>query len=142
MNRDATAGDLWGQEIERALGGDRTGALALWREVAAGRNDPEVLQWLQQVAHRILAADAVANPGARAGAIMRAAGLGGKLDKHRDLRRHLDVLRSFEDLDTGRSATRAELEQYAVDLGLVSDEADVRSIVDRELAKLPVPDKP
>ena len=142
MNRDTTAGDLWGQEIERALSGDRTDALALWREVAAGRHEPEVLQWLQQVAHRILAADAVADPGARAGAIMRAAGLGGKLDKHRDLREKLDVLRRFENLDTGRPATRAELEQYAVDLGLVSDEADARSIVDRELAKLPVPDKP
>lgn len=102
------------RDAMRALKGDRAAALEMWKLVSAGSTDPAVRVWLREVAHGVLEADA--EPAKeRPGAVLRAVGLSGVIDKHRAVREAAQTWRSFENLDGGRGPT---LDQMAAELGV------------------------
>jgi len=117
------------QQTCLAIDGDRNASLALWSLVAAGSVDQETLLWLRCVAEKVLAADGLEDRRRRPDAVLSAVGLAGPRDKYRELRRRASVLQDFGE-------TRDSIATALVDAGLVDADADVRSILDRELRKL------
>lgn len=125
------------QRYQMALDGDRTSARLMWKQVAEGAWDLESIDWMVQIAKRVLAADQ-AKGSARANGMLKAVCLVGKLERRRDRRTHLEVLESFEDLTKpGTKLSRAQIEQDLERSGLGAGEAvDARSLLDRELQKV------
>lgn len=112
-----------------AIDGDRHASLAMWAAVAADDFNRETRLWLRTVAERLLAADEIEDRRRRPDAVLAAVGLAGNRDKHRALREHASVLEEL-------GATRDRIAAALVAGGLVDADADVRSILDRELRKV------
>lgn len=131
--------------VQLAMDGDRDSAILMWQvvneAVAKGKMDCDTRIWLSHVIDALLDAETKEAGVLRDRGIVRAVGLEGKRDKHRDLRRVLDVFISFENLDEEqpRSMRRKQMIAALRNWGLVSDEMEdyeVGKLIDRELAKL------
>jgi hypothetical protein len=86
-------------QLERALAGDRTEALELWKRVAAGHlDDADVRAFLGEVAHRVVKADKW-DAQRRSEGLRIALFLEGKLDHDRALREEtrLELVEIFSD---------------------------------------------
>lgn len=81
-----------------AMDGDRRSNVLMWERVARGEPfDQDVRMWLKHTAENLI--DAESKPaagGLRDRAIVRALGLEGNADKHRELRELVTVMRGFE----------------------------------------------
>lgn len=117
------------KEFSDALDGDRASALAMWRSVADGNNDPEALAWIQHVARRLLEADK-SKQAARTAAIVAAVGLAGSNTKARD-----DLIETWLLLDPDMS--EREMWQRLADAGLAGacDSGPVPSAVRQAVRK-------
>lgn len=74
-----------------AMDGDRRASLQKWEQVARGEFTSEVRLWLQHVAEGVVDAESKPAGRLRDSAIVRAAGLAGNVDKHRELREFVSV---------------------------------------------------
>lgn len=92
--------ELTGEEFTRdgqlALDGDRHASVDMWARVAKGEFDFELRGWLQHVATAVVDAESKDAGRQRDAALVRALGLAGKGDKHRDLREFVSALHDFE----------------------------------------------
>ena len=86
-------------EVWPALDGDRHASLKLWEQVAAGNLDSDVVYWLQQLANAVVDAESKDVGRLRDSAIIRAVGLAGKKDPHRELRRLVQTVEGFDPKD-------------------------------------------
>jgi hypothetical protein len=81
-----------------AMDGDRRSNVLMWERVARGEPfDQDVCVWLKHTAENLI--DAESKPaagGLRDRAIVRALGLEGNADKHRELRELVYVMRNFD----------------------------------------------
>jgi len=100
--------------LQDALDGDRTSALALWRQVAEDPNDEESVTWVRAVAQRLLEADE-ADRKRRQMAIVEAVGLAGYEDRARALREKIEIIQDFENLDRKAPPARGEESQALFD---------------------------
>lgn len=136
------------QQTARAIDGDRRSTVAMLERVARGEFDTEVRAWLQHVAEALLDAESkLAEGGLRDRAIVRAVGLEGFEDKHRELRMLVKAYRDLPPLDSkGKPlpVKRAELIAAArteTSLGHRPDrysrltDAELGKIIDAELRK-------
>lgn len=88
----ATAGAAIDLTTQQAIDGDRRASLQMWAKVAAGTLDADVAVWLRHVAEGLLDAESKPAGRLRDSAIVRALGLAGNIDKHRELREYVSVL--------------------------------------------------
>lgn len=131
----------------------RTEALTMWRQVAAGYfDDIETLEWLQEVAKRILVADSdpkKLGSNYRVYEITRAVGLAQKEDKNAELRRYIEMSEGFFPLEekngemVDRSFRRGEEMKLLIEMArsqqLVPEEAsdpEVRKRIERILKSI------
>ena len=139
------------QETQQAIDGDRDASLALWKRVARGELNADVRVWLQHVADAVL--DAESKPGGRNrdSAIVRAVGLFGKIDKHRELRKFVSICEELgltrkeivAAIRTGRPKASAptlifvdfDPSPYSDDRNSEFTDDEVGDLIDRELAK-------
>lgn len=54
----------------------------MWSKVLVGRLDAETVEWLSEVAERVLAAERLTVPNDRSGALVSATGISGRADAH------------------------------------------------------------
>ena len=130
----------------QALDGDRTASVTMWSMVAGGVFDADVQYWLQQVAANLLDAESKDAGTLRDRAIVRAVGLEGKTDRHRDLREYAWTMKAFG--ANRQSSIEAIANPTELDLKLWPwrafyrghDPIALAKLIDRELAKLPKPE--
>lgn len=132
-------------ETCKAIDGDRRASLAMFERVAKGDFSLEVTSWLQQVANAVLDAESKPASRNRDSAVMRALGLAGNVDKHRELREFVSVLRDFGcDRPARVRAAKSGVPPVGIEV-FVSydpstykgmDEADLVKLIDAELAKI------
>ena len=81
-----------------AMDGDRRSSILMWERVARGDVfDTDIQMWLNHVAQNLLDAESKpATGGLRDRAIVRALGLEGNADKHRELRELACVMKNFD----------------------------------------------
>ena len=79
-----------------AIDGDRNASIYMFERAARGEFDEDVCVWMRHVAEAVLDAQSKDAGILRDRAIVRALGLDGKVDKHRDLRRLLEVIRGWD----------------------------------------------
>lgn len=78
-----------------AMAGDRTASIQMWAQVAKGEFTAESKSWLKHVAESLLDAESKDAGRLRDGAIVRAVGLAGSMDKHRNLRQLAKALNAL-----------------------------------------------
>jgi hypothetical protein len=127
-----------------AISGDRHESIKLWEQVASGDFDNEVKYWLESIAAGVLDAESKPAGRLRDGAIIRAVGLAGNVDKHRSLRDFVGALRDFE-VNRKQIITCARSGQPPRGILIYcdydpsdyqnTDDADFAKIIDRELSK-------
>lgn len=111
-------------DLNEALIGNRDCALDIWKEIANGNWSLENKLWCQEVASRLVDVDTTYAPNARAKAIQKAVGLGGKTNPNR----YIDALLPLMDFDKYDQA------------GNVIIEKNIDKI--REIKKLMLKEKP
>ena len=80
-----------------AIDGDRDASVRMFERAARGEFDEDVCAWMRHVAEGVLDAQSKDAGRLRDSAIVRALGLDGKVDKHRELRIAIQTLRGFGD---------------------------------------------
>ncbi len=118
----------------------------MWSRIHTGSIDESERLWLRHVAEAVLDAESKPAGVLRDRALVRALGLEGKMDAHRDLRDFAWGMRAFGGsrqwlVEKLSNPTAYELEHWPWrgryrDM----DPLDLAKLIDRELAKLPKPD--
>ena len=127
---------------EQAKDGDRTASLVMWGQIADGKFNSDAQYWLQHVAANLLDAESKDAGTLRDRAIVRALGLEGKIDKHRDLREFADLMKGFggnrqELIEVLANPSELDVKHWPW-RGLYRgrDPIDLAKLIDRELTKL------
>lgn len=122
------------QDFSKALEGDRDCTLDIWKEIANGNWNKQNKLWCQEVASRLVDVDTTYAPNARAKAIQKAVGLGGKTNPNR----YIDALLPLMDFDkydqAGNVIPEKEIEKKREIVKLILKEKP--GLADREMEKL------
>lgn len=119
------------QSTQLAIEGDRRASLAMWQKVAQGDLSLEVRAWLQHVAEGVLDAESKPAGRLRDSAIVRAGGLAGNVDKHRELREFAAVL---DEVGAPRARIISAVRSNGRALGVQPEH--YQDMTDHELGKL------
>jgi len=84
--------------VKRALDGDRAAAIELWHDVVAGNFEDGALDWVVEVAKRIINADEELDLGLRPAKIVHAVGLQGRLRPTKQGRLH-EFVEIYDEFD-------------------------------------------
>ncbi len=123
--------------LAQAMGNDHKAAADLWRAIASGEIDDDlVVTWMRHVAILVVAdvLDADIESNRRAEAALHALRISGQRERHRELKRTFEILSEFDNLDSpGKPQSRAETVNLLKSHGFLKDKSleAAKKVVDR-----------